>query len=136
MKITKVISHLKLALMSVLFSDVSFAQVDLPTLMNLKAGPGVFVFAPVLDLGLLPHSVENGGAVYSAAEDLLLGENGPLPTVLGLGGPLKGQLVPVFTVITENPLSTGEYFMSGGTVISPGFALPRVPLLNAPLPSI
>jgi hypothetical protein len=136
MKIQKGLSYLRLAVFPALLSAVSVAQVDLKSLVNLDSGPGALAFTPIFDLGLLPYSLQNGGAVLSAGEDILLSSEGPLPTVLGLGGTLKGQLVPVLDVLMENPLSVGDYFLNGGTVVSTGLALPRVPLLNAPLPSL
>ncbi len=118
---------------SLLMSAESIAQVDVINLFSLSSGPAADVFAPILELGVLPRSLENGGVFLQAGQDILLSDQGPAATVLGLGGPLKGQLVPVLDVLVENPLSLGDYFMGGGTIISQELALPPIPIVNAPL---
>ncbi|MEX1667420.1 hypothetical protein AB4876_00775 [Zhongshania guokunii] len=119
--------------LSLMVSSVSFAQEGVANLFSLSAGPGAALFAPVLDLGLLPRSVQNGGVVFQTGEDIVLGDLGPVGTVIGLGGPLKGQLIPVLDVLMENPLGLGDYLLAGGTLISTELALPPIPIVNAPL---
>lgn len=120
---------------SVLMSTESYAQFDVINLFSLNSGPAAIVFAPILELGVLPNSLENGGVFIQVGQDVLLSDQGPVSTVLGVGGPLKGQLIPVLDVLVENPLILGDYFMEGGTIISKELALPAIPLVNAPLPS-
>ena len=88
----------------------------------------------IQNLGLLPYSLNNAPAFMAAGENLLLGENDPLTTALLLGGPLKGQLVPVLDVLLESPEAMPDYILGGGTVISRELTIiPPIPLLNSPL---
>jgi hypothetical protein len=121
---------------SLLMSTASYAQLDVVNLLNLNTGPAALVFAPILELGVLPRSLENGGVFVQAGQEIFLNGQGPAAVVLGLGGPLKGQLVPVLDVLVENPLSIGDYFIGGGTILSQELALPAIPLVNAPLPGL
>lgn len=84
---------------------------------------------------LLPSGLLDLPLLFPGAAELLFSNNGgPLGVVTGLGGPLRGQLVPVFDVLTENPAQLFDYFMSGGTLVSTELViLPAIPLVTAPL---
>lgn len=125
------------ALLAVSLSTVSrgaSAQAEIFSLLSLTDGPLATLYAPVGQLGLLPGALENGGVFFIAGSDILLGGDNPVDTLIGLGGPLKGQLIPIFDVLVENPLTTVDYILGGGTIISPGLTIvPQLPLLNSPL---
>ena len=141
MKLNRIISKplvaaVLLMLMPLLSTKV-FAQAELANLLSLSDGPGAVLYAPISNLGLLPRSIENGGAFFNAGSDILLSGRNPLDIVISLGGPLKGQLVPILDVLMNDPLSTGDFILGGGTIISEGLTIiPAVPLLNSPLPGL
>ena len=84
---------------------------------------------------LLPTGLLGLPLLLPSAGELLFSNNGgPLGVVTGLGGPLIGQLIPVFDVLTQEPDQLFTHFMEGGTIISTELViLPAVPLLTAPL---
>jgi len=115
-------------------SDRTFAQAELAGLLSLPSGPLAPLYAPIGDLGLLPPGLENGTALFLAGSDILLSGETPIDTLIGLGGPLKGQLIPIFDVLVDSPMTTVDYIVGGGTIISPGLTIiPQIPLLNTPL---
>ena len=115
-------------------SDRAHAQAELAGLLSLKTGPMAVLYAPISEMGILPAALENGDVFFIAGSDILLSGDTPLDTLIGLGGPLKGQLVPIFDVLVEDPLTTVDYVMGGGTILSPGLTIiPQIPLLNTPL---
>lgn len=117
-----------------LLSTKAFSQVELANLLSLSDGPGAVLYAPVSSLGLLPSSLASGGAFFNAGSDILLSGRNPVDIVLSLGGPLKVQLVPILGVLMNDPLSTGDFILGGGTIISEGLTIiPSIPLLNSPL---
>jgi hypothetical protein len=139
MKIIKHISKVSLfiAILIPIAANRAYAQAEIINLLSVTDGPAAVLLVPISDLGVLPPSIDKGGAIFSAGFDILSNDAGPLGTVLGLGGPLKGQLVPILDVLIENPLSTVDYFLGGGTIISQGLTvIPAVPLLNSPLPGL
>ncbi|CAA0081060.1 Uncharacterised protein [Zhongshania aliphaticivorans] len=110
------------------------AQAEFVNFLSLTDGPLAVLYTPLGDLGILPAGIENLDAIVIAGSDILLAGDNPLDTVLGLGGPLKGQLIPIFDVLVEDPLSTVDYILEGGTIISEGLTIiPTLPLLNSPL---
>ena len=137
--IMKIIKHMSkvslfLAILIPIAANRAYAQAEIVNLLSISEGPAAALLLPISDLGVLPPSINNLGAVFLTGFDILSNDAGPVATVFGLGGPLKGQLVPILDVLIENPLSTVDYFMGGGTVISPGLTvIPAVPLLNSPL---
>ena len=138
----KIIKHmlrvsLFLAILIPIAANRAYAQAEIVNLLSITDGPAAVFLVPINSLGVLPPSINKGGAIFSAGVDILSNDAGPVGTVLGLGGPLKGQLVPVLDVLIENPLSTVDYFLDGGTIISQGLTvIPAVPLLNSPLPGL
>ncbi|MBU0537910.1 MAG: hypothetical protein KKF24_05030, partial [Gammaproteobacteria bacterium] len=103
-------------------------------LLSLTDGPLAVLYTPLAGLGVLPAGIENLDAIVIAGTDILLSGDNPLDTVLGLGGPLKGQLIPIYDVLVENPLSTVNYILEGGTILSEGLTIiPPLPLVNSPL---
>lgn len=84
---------------------------------------------------LLPTGLLGLPLLFPGAAELLLSNNaGPLGAVTGLGGPLRGQLIPVFDVLTQNPGQLFDFLMSGGTLVSTELViLPAIPLVTAPL---
>ncbi|WP_339674373.1 hypothetical protein [uncultured Zhongshania sp.] len=115
-------------------SDRVLAQAELAGLLSLRTGPLAPLYAPIGDLGLLPPGLENGTALFLAGSDILLSGETPIDTLIGLGGPLKGQLIPIFDVLVDSPMTTVDYIVGGGTIISPGLTIiPQIPLLNTPL---
>tara|TARA_R110001592_G_scaffold121890_13_gene328069 strand:- start:3041 stop:3526 length:486 start_codon:yes stop_codon:yes gene_type:complete len=115
-------------------SNTASAQAEIFSLFSLNDGPLATLYTPVDQLGLFPRSLENGGVFLIAGSDILLSGENPIDTLLSLGGPLKGQLIPIFDVLVDNPLTTVDYVLGGGTIISPGLTIvPQLPLLNSPL---
>ena len=84
---------------------------------------------------LLPTGLLGLPLLFPGAAELLFSNNGgPLGVVTGLGGPLRGQLIPVFDVLTQNPGQLFDYVMNGGTLVSTELViLPAIPLVTAPL---
>ena len=44
------------------------------------------------------------------------------------------KALPIFDVLVDSPMTTVDYIVGGGTIISPGLTIiPQIPLLNTPL---
>lgn len=103
---------------------------SLPVIDDLLGGTDSGSMDALLPTGLLQIPL-----LLPGLADLALSNNGgPLGVITGIGGPLRGQLVPVFDVLTQEPDQLFTYFMEGGTVVSTELViLPAIPLVTAPL---
>ncbi|GAB3383179.1 hypothetical protein NCG89_13245 [Spongiibacter taiwanensis] len=107
----------------------------LPLLANLSTNTSAF--GDIGASGILPRGIGTLLVLPAAGELVFSNNNGPTGALLGLGGPLKGQLVPAFDVLVNTPAELPDYFLNGGTLISPELVIvPPVPLLSAPLLAI
>lgn len=124
-------------LLSTLIAAPAFAQ-------NIAGGlPLIGLFSPegnasplslLVDTGLVPRGITSLPALADAGQLLLSNNDGPLGIVTGLGGPLKGQLFPAFDVLVADPASLLDYFIAGGTILSPELVIvPPIPIFSSPI---
>lgn len=142
---SKIINKLFLAGTLTLAASSSWGQLDMRGLLS--GSLNLPVLSELSGLGLPPLALDildgNLQAVPVAAllvqpqfaGALLQEPQDTLGTVSGLGTSLAGFAVPAFGLLLEQPAALPGYFLSGGALFGDAVVLiPKIPLLNAPLP--